>query len=329
MSSKRTILIGTVGQGVFRSVDEGESWLRTGPMFGMHSDAVTRCLTVHPDNPDVVFAGTDQGLYRTDDRGEQWQLLDSPMIGKHVWGMAIDRREPSNMVAGIGTPSRAAPFRSVDGGMTWSAGKATIADTCPAVGVPRPTAIAIDPQDGNSVWMSIEVDGLRHSSDSGETWERTADQITNPDVHNVLVTSGPQKRVFVLVNDDVWISEDNGGNWRNVGVRDNFPLRYPRGLTARPDDPSVVFVCIGDTTPGRTGAIMRSTDAGASWKSLPLPEAPNSAMWTATIARDNPDQMFAASRHGYLYRSEDGGDSWAKLWREFSEISSIACLPGD
>jgi hypothetical protein len=37
--------------------------------------------------------------------------------------------------------------------------------------------------------------------------------------------------------------------------------------------------------------------------------------------------MFAASRYGYLYRSEDGGDTWARLWREFSEASSLAWLP--
>jgi hypothetical protein len=40
-----------------------------------------------------------------------------------------------------------------------------------------------------------------------------------------------------------------------------------------------------------------------------------------------PDTVFAASRYGYLYRSEDGGDSWHKLWREFSEISSVLWVP--
>ena len=36
-----------------------------------------------------------------------------------------------------------------------------------------------------------------------------------------------------------------------------------------------------------------------------------------------PDMVFAASRYGYLYRSDDGGDTWRKLWREFGEVSSI------
>jgi photosystem II stability/assembly factor-like uncharacterized protein len=38
--------------------------------------------------------------------------------------------------------------------------------------------------------------------------------------------------------------------------------------------------------------------------------------------------MLAASRYGYLYRSTDGGESWTKLWREFSEVSSLVSTPG-
>ena len=42
----------------------------------------------------------------------------------------------------------------------------------------------------------------------------------------------------------------------------------------------------------------------------------------------DPAVVFAGSRYGYLYRSDDGGDSWTKLWREFSEISSVLWVPG-
>jgi photosystem II stability/assembly factor-like uncharacterized protein len=72
---------------------------------------------------------------------------------------------------------------------------------------------------------------------------------------------------------------------------------------------------------------MRSTDAGATWQSLGLPVQPNSAMWTVSIPASAPDTVFAASRYGYLYRSDDGGDSWRKLWREFGEVSSILWVP--
>jgi photosystem II stability/assembly factor-like uncharacterized protein len=88
-----------------------------------------------------------------------------------------------------------------------------------------------------------------------------------------------------------------------------------------------VFLTLGDSTPGRIGTVMRSRDAGATWESLKFPVQPNSAIWTVSIPASAPDTMFCASRYGYLYRSDDGGDSWRKLWREFGEVSSVLWIP--
>jgi transposase len=103
---------------------------------------------------------------------------------------------------------------------------------------------------------------------------------------------------------------------------------YCRGVAVKPDEPGTVFVAIGDSTPGRTGALMRSTDSGRTWEQLELPVAPNSAMWVVDVQIEDPRLMLAASRYGYLYRSTDGGESWTKLWREFSEVSSLVSTPG-
>ena len=73
---------------------------------------------------------------------------------------------------------------------------------------------------------------------------------------------------------------------------------------------------------------MRSKDTGRTWENLPLPTPPNSAMWVVSVPSFNPQVAFAGSRYGHLYRSDDGGDSWNKLWREFSEISSVLLIPG-
>ena len=44
---KTTILAGTIGQGVMRSHDGGETWQRIGIYQGMHSDAMVRMLAHH------------------------------------------------------------------------------------------------------------------------------------------------------------------------------------------------------------------------------------------------------------------------------------------
>ncbi len=46
-----TILVGTVGQGIMRSPDGGETWGRVGIGQGMHSDAIVRALLPDPGRP--------------------------------------------------------------------------------------------------------------------------------------------------------------------------------------------------------------------------------------------------------------------------------------
>lgn len=194
-------------------------------------------------------------------------------------------------------------------------------------GLLRPTGIAIDPTDHRNVWVGFEVDGVRRSRDGGETWANISSQIPNPDVHDILVTPGPPKTVFVVVHDDVWRSVDDGETWQPARARETFPWHYPRDIAVKPNDPRTLFLTLGDTTPGRIGTVLRSRDTGARWESLSLPVPPNSAVWTVSIPAAQPDTVFAASRFGYLYRSDDAGDSWRKLWREFSEVSSVLWVP--
>src|SRR5881409_689422 len=73
MTSKGDILVGTVGQGVMMSADEGESWTRASVRQGMHSDCIVRMLRADSRSPEVVYAGTDFGLYRSDDGGGKWR----------------------------------------------------------------------------------------------------------------------------------------------------------------------------------------------------------------------------------------------------------------
>jgi len=327
MAKKGTILVGTIGQGIMMSHDDGESWTRASVRQGMHSDCIVKSLSSGARRPEVVYAGTNMGLYRSDDGGAGWRLLDTPMTGSMVWSAAIDPVDPNVMFAGTGTPSKPRIYRSPDAGKSWEQLSVEIAEDCPNVGIPRPTGIAIDPTNPGSVWVGLEVDGVRHSTDGGESWTKVNGQIPNPDVHGVLVIAGPPKTVFTVVNDDVWRSMDDGKTWHAARAREVFPWHYPRGIAVKPNDSKTVFVTLGDSTPGRIGTVMRSRDAGATWQSLGLPVQPNSAVWTVSIPASAPDTVFAASRYGYLYRSDDGGDSWRKLWREFGEVSSILWVP--
>ena len=75
MADNISILVGTVGQGIIRSGDNGENWGRVGISAGLHSDALVRCVVNHPSRPEVVFTGTDKGLYRSGDAGQNWEFV--------------------------------------------------------------------------------------------------------------------------------------------------------------------------------------------------------------------------------------------------------------
>lgn len=324
---KMVMLIGTIGQGVMRSGDGGESWQRIGIYQGMHSDAMVRTLAHHPQRPEIVYAGTDKGLYISDNAGESWEHAESELSPYAVWALTIDQLNPETMFAGTGTPCQAALYQSADSGKTWAACQTTIAEECPNVGIPRITGIAIDPVNRDHIWMGIEVDGVRHSGDGGKTWEVINGAIPNPDVHSVAVAAGPPKTVFIVVNNEVYTSTDDGGTWEALHIREIFPWSYPRSIFVPPDQPQTVFLTIGDTTPGRIGTVMRSRDVGKTWENLPLSTPPNSAMWAVHARPDASNVMLAGSRYGYLYRSDDSGDTWTKLWRELSEINSVLAIP--
>src|SRR5499425_1114263 len=273
-----TIVVGTVGQSIMRSEDNGQTWARIGPRRGFAYEASVRCIAMNPKQHNILFAGTEKGLYRSEDRGANWHYIDSMLNPHYIW------------------------------------------------------AIGIDPVNPNNIWASLEVDGTRHSSDGGETWE-IVEVTGRKDIHNVAVTAGPPRTVFIMVNREIHSTRDNGKTWETHGMQTSLPWEYPRketylrGIAVDSANPKSIFLGFGDFTPGSSGAIARSNDLGKSWRLLPLSVEPNSTVWTFGTNSDDSNILFAASRYGYLYRSDDAGASWTKLRRELSEIAAVCWLP--
>jgi photosystem II stability/assembly factor-like uncharacterized protein len=54
---------------------------------------------------------------------------------------------------------------------------------------------------------------------------------------------------------------------------------------------------------------------------------PNTPIWAFSAHEADPDFLMACSHYGELYTTSNGGDSWEKLRREFTEVRSIAWTP--
>ncbi|WP_454694602.1 WD40/YVTN/BNR-like repeat-containing protein [Achromobacter aegrifaciens] len=330
-----TILVGTAGQGILRSVDDGASWHRLGLKEAIEFDGTVRALAVDPADPRRVFAGADAGMCVSTDGGAHFTRVDSPMNGMTVWAIAVDAKDPRRMYAGTGAPSRAAMFRSVDGGASWQRLSPELPEFCRGVNRPRILSVCVDPDDGREVWFGVEEGGLWHSRDGGDSWSRqddegNADAIANPDIHCVAVlpaTASAPKTAMVLTVNSVYLSED-GRRWDGVASKSRFDgMYYTRTVQALPDDPDALLLAIGDGTPGTRSKIYRSSDRGRNWQPALLHTAPNSTFWAFGVHAADPGLAFAGTKYGHLFRSTDGGRSWFKEWRDFSEITAVAWTP--
>jgi photosystem II stability/assembly factor-like uncharacterized protein len=321
MTKGFSISVGTVGTGAWHSPDGGETWKRVGT--GLWGESRVFGLTVHPTKPNIIYAGADDGIYRSDDRGMTFKHLDSPMNALHVWKIAIDPADPDTIFAGT---RPAALFRSRDGGQEWEPLSVEMAEKCENVRVPRVTSLAVDPSDHRIVWAGVEVDGVRRSLDGGETWTRILG-VKDPDIHDAAVSLAESHTVLISTPREIFASTDTGETWQGLGVAEHFHFPYCRSIALRADDPKVIFVATGDGAIGSTGAIQRSKDGGRTWQMVTMPVEPNTPMWAFATHQAEPGLILACSHYGQLFRSDDGGDSWVKLRREFAEIRALAWTP--
>ena len=72
---------------------------------GLPEDTHVQAVTIHPDDPEIVFIGTQNGPYRSTDRGEHWERLGFPDRGVQVWTILVDPQNSRTLYAGT-SPGR-------------------------------------------------------------------------------------------------------------------------------------------------------------------------------------------------------------------------------
>ena len=126
-------------------------------------------MTVHPEHPETVYIGTQDGPYRSTDRGEHWERLRFPERGMQVWSILVDPKNPRILYAGT---SPVAVYRSYDGGDNWR----RLADPQKPDRVRMPFAcrvmrLAKDPGHPAEIYAVLEVNGVMRSLDGGDSWQ--------------------------------------------------------------------------------------------------------------------------------------------------------------
>jgi photosystem II stability/assembly factor-like uncharacterized protein len=107
------LYLSTALMGLFRSVDGGATWTN---LPGAQLPGPAFALTVDPQSR-AVYAGTSDGLYRSDDSGSSWKKLSYP--GRNARSVGVSATQPGTLVALSVEGGRGLLYRSEDGGSTW------------------------------------------------------------------------------------------------------------------------------------------------------------------------------------------------------------------
>lgn len=315
-----TLYAGTIGQSVWRSTDNGDTWRRASN--ALFPEADVRAIAVNPSNSDILYAGTEKGIFRSNDAAESWHRLSSPMDELEVWAITVDPRTPDTLYAGT-CPS--ALFKSTDGGDNWQQLNVDLAQECEGVPIiPRVTTFVVDPEDSQTLYAGIEIDGMRLSTDGGETWVERSEGLSSLDIHGLCVVPGAPKTIIAATNNDVCVTTDMGQQWTPLNVKAHYPWPYCRAAFFLNGDAGRVFIGAGNGPPGDQGGIFSTRDAGKTWNRADIGRIANSTIWCFAHNPQFNDLLIACSVSGQLYRSADSGDSWTKLDHEFGEVRALA-----
>jgi photosystem II stability/assembly factor-like uncharacterized protein len=160
-----TILYGGTTGGVYRSDDAAMSWKKINNGLIPESELMAsmalgvNAIEIDHMNPDIVYAGTTKGLFRTANKGEQWERIGLSLPDPFVSSIAIHPAEPSLLY--IGGPGGV--WKSPDSGKTWGAmnqGLATL----------NVRALMMAPKNSQTLYAGTNGSGLYRSTDAGATW---------------------------------------------------------------------------------------------------------------------------------------------------------------
>jgi len=247
-----TWFVGTVGGGVWKTTDGGNSWINKTPELTTLS---TVCMAMAESNHDVIYVGTGMGygrtvdlsgngVWKTVDNGETWTNLPSTANGELL--PAINRIivDPNDenivLVCSNGDYTSNGPndgsresgiFRSVDGGDSWT----QVYDPETIFGSTtdnRIQQIIANPDDFNEIYGAVNEIGVIKSSDGGLTWSTVADNFADPA--------------------DIGFGE---GSYQGISTRVE--------LAVAPSDPSRIYASV-ERRRG-TSKLFMSKDSGNSW----------------------------------------------------------------
>ncbi len=260
------------------------TWTRIGPPGACVND-----LAAMPGTPEVVYAATPAGVWKSTDGGATWAATGSELRATEVWRVAVAGTAGDVVLAAV---LFSGLWRSTDGGASWSL----------AVAAPPNSwgyaSVAVAPSDPQVVYY-LDEGGCYRSTDAGATWLRT--RSVSRWVNNVAVKPDDPDTFLAALEWELCVSRDGGTTLSCQAMRG-----WVSDVAFDPGTPSTALASAS------SDGVWRTTDAGQTWvRSDPAPG--EAGVWSVAFAQDGSGVAWAGARGGRLYRSTDGGASWSAV----------------
>jgi len=224
--------------GIYRSRNASETWTK---IQGIpYTSRRTHVIYQHPTKPEVIFAGTTEGLWVSTNNGkpESWRRMTS--LRMVINSIAIHPDRPDRVL--LGTDDNGVLI-SVDGGEGYESSNAGFINR-------QVRAVVADRVEKGRVYAGVIFDrvngGLFISEDGGITWNQSMSGMGVRDVYSIYQSDSDPATIYAGTNHGLFRSDDRGLIWKLVKKEDREEqsaeqsaaptAAAPDGATAAPEN---------------------------------------------------------------------------------------------
>ncbi|MGH9748029.1 MAG: WD40/YVTN/BNR-like repeat-containing protein [Candidatus Acidiferrales bacterium] len=281
------------GGGIYRSSDAGRTWRAS----GLAGHAV-RALVAAPSDPDALVAGALDGVFRSRDGGQNWEMItpaNDPEL-RNFDSLAVDPRDPEIIYAG----TFHLPWKTTDGGRDWAAIHEGMIDDSDVL------SLAVNPSNPEQIFASA-CSGIYRSDDAGARWKRIQG-IPDSSRRTLVIRFDPgnPKTLYAGTTEGLWKSAEGGARWRRVSPAD-WVINSLAVIRAGDGDSRTM---IGTE---QQGVLVSS---GANDKFEPANDGfAHRRVVALTLDRENSGRLGAVLANGLepVVVTDDGGTTWFPL----------------
>lgn len=215
------------GDGVYKSLDGGQSWTNVGLKTSEHIGMIT----VHPEQSNVVYvaaygsvwsSGGERGIYKTTDGGKNWERILHVSDNTGFNEIHMDPRNPQVLYATAHQRRRhvwtyvsggpeSAIYKSEDAGKTWNKLETGIPG-----GDKGRIALSIHPTNPDYVYAMVEGHGFYKSTNRGASFQFMNDYNTSGNYYEELVPHPTDPNTLYSLDTYSHFTNDGGKTWNRL-----------------------------------------------------------------------------------------------------------------